>query len=61
MKREDFLATLRERPLVSDGAMGTMLYAKGVMVNRCYDELNLSNPALVQSVHKEYLAVGADI
>ncbi len=61
MKREDFVATLRERPLVSDGAMGTMLYAKGVMVNRCYDELNLSNPALVQSVHKEYLAVGADI
>jgi homocysteine S-methyltransferase len=41
--------------------MGSILYAKGVLASRCYDELNLSNPALVQSVHKEYLAVGADI
>lgn len=44
-----------------DGAMGTSLYAKGVMVNRCFDELNLSNPELVQSVHSEYLAVGVDM
>jgi homocysteine S-methyltransferase len=41
--------------------MGTSLYAKGVMVNRCFDELNLSNPTLVQSVHREYIAVGADM
>jgi homocysteine S-methyltransferase len=41
--------------------MGTMLYSKGVMVNRCFDELNLSNPGLVQSVHQEYLAVGANL
>jgi homocysteine S-methyltransferase len=41
--------------------MGTTLYAKGVMVNRCFDELNLSNPKLVQSVHREYLQVGADM
>ncbi len=46
---------------VFDGAMGTMLYAKGVYINRCYDELNLSNPDLVREVHAEYLRAGADI
>lgn len=61
MKRDDFLVRLEGRPLVCDGAMGTVLYSKGVMVNRCFDELNLSNPALVRSVHKEYLAVGAEV
>ena len=46
---------------VFDGAMGTMLYAKGVYINRCYDELNLSNPDLVREIHTEYLRAGADI
>ena len=46
---------------VFDGAMGTMLYAKGVYINRCYDELNLSNPDLVREIHGEYLRAGADI
>lgn len=46
---------------VVDGAMGTMLYAKGVYINRCYDELNLSNPDLVREVHVEYIRAGADI
>lgn len=46
---------------VVDGAMGTMLYAKGVYINRCYDELNLSNPDLVREVHAEYIKAGADI
>jgi methionine synthase / methylenetetrahydrofolate reductase (NADH) len=46
---------------VFDGAMGTMLYAKGVYINRCYDELNLSNPDLVREVHSEYIRAGADI
>jgi methionine synthase / methylenetetrahydrofolate reductase (NADH) len=46
---------------VFDGAMGTMLYAKGVYINRCYDELNLSNPDLVREIHSEYLHAGADI
>ena len=47
--------------LVFDGAMGTMLYAKGVYINRCYDELNLSNPDLVREIHIEYIRAGADI
>jgi len=46
---------------VFDGAMGTMLYAKGIYINRCYDELNLSNPDLVREVHTEYIRAGADI
>lgn len=61
MQRDTFRARLQEAPLVCDGAMGTALYAKGVMVNRCFDELNLSNPELVRSVHSDYLAVGVDI
>jgi homocysteine S-methyltransferase len=50
-----------DRIHVVDGAMGTMLYAKGVYINRCYDELNLSNPDLVREIHQEYIRVGADI
>src|SRR6266536_5257888 len=46
---------------VFDGAMGTMLYAKGVYINRCYDELSLSNPDLVREIHSEYIRAGADI
>jgi len=47
--------------LVFDGAMGTMLYAKGVYINRCYDETNLTSPDLVREVHSEYCRAGADI
>jgi homocysteine S-methyltransferase len=61
MKRQELLVRLKEAPLACDGAMGTMLYSKGVMLNRCYDELNLSDPALVESVHQEYVSVGVDI
>src|SRR5918992_3425321 len=47
--------------IVFDGAMGTQLYAKGVYINRSYDELNLTNPDLVREVHQEYCRAGADI
>src|SRR6266542_6449906 len=60
-RAQEFRDQLASRVIVADGAMGTMLYARGVFVNRCFDELNLSNPALVRSVHEEYLAAGADI
>ena len=46
---------------VFDGAMGTMLYAKGIYINRSYDELNLTNPDLVREVHQEYVRAGADV
>jgi homocysteine S-methyltransferase len=44
-----------------DGAMGTLLYGRGVFVNVCYDELNLSRPELVRGIHDEYVAAGAEI
>ena len=49
------------RPILADGAMGTVLYARGVFINRCFDELNLSDPAMVLSIHEEYLQAGAEI
>jgi homocysteine S-methyltransferase len=57
----EFREALEKRVLVADGAMGTMLYSKGVFINRCYDELNLSLPALVRDVHQEYVRAGAEI
>jgi homocysteine S-methyltransferase len=56
-----FLERLSEGVVVCDGAMGTMLYARGVFLNRCFDELNLSNPGLVRSVHQEYVEAGAEV
>ena len=57
----EFRETLAQRVWVADGAMGTMLYSKGAFINRCYDELNLSLPALVRDVHQEYVRAGAEI
>src|SRR5579864_6426913 len=56
-----FAEILASRPLLADGAMGTVLYARGIFINRCYDELNLSDPNLILSVHEEYLQAGAEI
>src|ERR1700712_4444766 len=49
------------RTVLCDGAMGTMLYGNGVFINRCYDELNLSQPEMVRAVHQEYLQAGAEV
>jgi len=57
----EFRDLLDRRALVADGAMGTMLYAQGVFINRCYDELNLSAPALVKEIHEQYVQAGAEI
>ena len=56
-----FTELFADRPVLADGAMGTVLYARGIFVNRCYDELNLSNPSLILGVHEEYLQAGAEI
>ena len=47
--------------MLCDGAMGTLLYAKGIFINRCYDELNISQPELIRNVHHDYLQAGAEI
>ncbi|MBE3125145.1 MAG: homocysteine S-methyltransferase family protein, partial [Acidobacteria bacterium] len=56
-----FLDALAERVLLCDGGMGTVLYSKGVYLNTCFDELNLTNPAIVKEVHREYIQSGVDI
>src|SRR5512135_1409258 len=60
-RAKEFRRQLESRALVADGAMGTMLYSKGVFINRCYDELNLSSPDLVKGIHLEYVKAGAEI
>ena len=60
-KAKEFRARLGGQVLVADGAMGTVLYSKGIFINRCFDELNLSSPALVKETHQEYVKAGAEI
>jgi methionine synthase / methylenetetrahydrofolate reductase(NADPH) len=60
-RSQEFREQLGQRVFVADGAMGTMLYAKGIFINRCYDELNLSSPDLVREIHQEYVKAGAQI
>src|SRR5580704_3701413 len=57
----DFLARIKQSPVLCDGAMGTLLYSKGIFINRSYDELNLSQPDLIRGIHHEYLQAGAEI
>src|SRR5215475_6305670 len=57
----DFLARIQQSPILCDGAMGTLLYAKGIFINRSYDELNSSQPDLIRGVHHQYLQAGAEI
>ena len=57
----EFADIFANRPVLADGAMGTVLYARGIFINRCYDELNLSDPGLILSIHEEYLQAGAEI
>src|SRR6187431_2766919 len=61
MVKPSFLAELDRRVLVCDGAMGTMLYAKGIFLNRSFDELNITQPDLVEEVHQTYVRSGADV
>src|SRR5919108_584685 len=55
-----FSERLTQGALLCDGAMGTVLYARGVPLDACFDVLNLNNPRIVQAVHADYIAAGAD-
>src|SRR5436853_2575591 len=57
----DFLTRLQKSAVLCHGATGTLLYAKGIFINRCYDELNLSQPDLIRDLHREYMQAGAEI
>jgi methionine synthase / methylenetetrahydrofolate reductase(NADPH) len=59
---QDFIQAIAdEHVYLFDGAMGTMLYSKGVFINKCYDELNLRSPEIVLEVHRQYVRGGAEI
>jgi len=57
----NLLETLTQKTLLADGAMGTMLHARGIGFDKCFDELNLTNPAAVADVHREYIEAGAEL
>ena len=57
---ESFGTYIKNHVLLFDGAMGTFIYQKGIFIDKCYDELNLSNPELIRSIHDEYLKAGAE-
>lgn len=56
-----FLERIEQNTLLIDGAMGTMLHARGVGFDKCFDELNLANPSAVGEVHREYIEAGAQL
>ena len=58
---KSFRERLGNEIILFDGGTGTYLYEKGVYINRCFDELNLTNPELVTEVHRDYINAGADI
>src|SRR5215510_12632039 len=57
----DLLTRLKNGPVLCDGAMGSLLYGRGVFINKCYDELNLLQPDLIRSIHQDYMNAGADV
>ena len=62
MEITEFLKQIDARkPLLSDGAMGTMLHQRGVGFDTCFDQLNLTNPALVADIHSQYIEAGAQM
>ena len=50
-----------ERPIVTDGAMGTLLHERGIPIDACFDELNLTDPAIVGEIHRDYIQAGAEL
>jgi len=59
--KKPFLDFIKGNIALMDGAMGTEIYARGIFINTCYDELNLSNPKMIKEIHRSYIEAGADI
>src|SRR5690606_35532972 len=57
----DLLETLNSRVVLADGAMGTMIYSKGVFINTCFESLNLTRGHMVKNIHLEYIQAGAEL
>lgn len=60
-KKKDFLEELEKRVILFDGAMGTMLYNRGIFINQCFENVNLSVPRFVREIHTAYAKAGADV
>ena len=58
---QNVIDKMKETPLIFDGAMGTAIYEKGIFINACYDELNITKPDLIKSIHQEYIDAGCDV
>src|SRR5215216_5206448 len=61
MTASDFLKKISTETLLADGAMGTMLHAHGVGFEKCFDELNITNPSAVAEIHRAYIEAGAQL
>jgi len=61
MSKTNIIEKMKETPLVFDGAMGTVIYEKGIFINTCFDELNLTKPEFIKSIHQEYIDAGCDV
>jgi methionine synthase / methylenetetrahydrofolate reductase(NADPH) len=61
MNRGDFQQRIQQRPMLVDGAMGTMLHGRGIAIDQCFDAINVANPALVAEIHRAYIDAGADL
>jgi len=62
MKNNEFLKLISsEKPLLADGAMGTLLHERGISFDACFDALNLSDPSVIGAVHREYIDAGAQL
>src|SRR5713226_72240 len=61
LRLNPFLARLGRGPLLGDGAMGTQLHLQGIPFERCFDELNLTEPRIVEEIHRDYIRAGAEL
>ncbi len=60
-RKKKFLELLENKVILFDGGMGTEIYKKGFFINKCYDELNISNPAIIKKIHEDYINAGSDV
>ncbi len=61
MKKQLFIEAIKERVLIGDGAMGTLLLSKGIRPQQSFEALSLTEPAIIKAIHEEYIAAGADL
>lgn len=59
--KKNFLEFLEKNIVLFDGGMGTEIYSRGIFINRCYDEINISQPGLIKKIHEDYIAAGSDV